>query len=142
LYGHQLAGFASEPGSSKNDEPFWRRQALDSALGLEHEPNRESNMTNINTSSFRHTCAAVLLSSISALSAQTVSFGSNETIELASGWIAIAQPSGFYGGCHRQPVRRQQRLQSDAGLRTAVWHRELASAGRGSVGLRTTGSAM
>jgi len=52
-------------------------------------------MTNITTSSFRHTCAAVLLSSITALHAQTLTFGSNETIELASGWIAIAQPSGF-----------------------------------------------
>lgn len=44
----------------------------------------------------RHTAAAaIVLSSIGSLSAQTVSFGSNETIELASGWIAIAQPSGF-----------------------------------------------
>ena len=43
----------------------------------------------------RHFASTMLLSSISLLSAQTISFGSNETIELASGWVAIAQPSGF-----------------------------------------------
>lgn len=52
-------------------------------------------MTNITTSFFRQSCATLLLSSITALSAQTLTFSSNETIELSSGWIAIAQPSGF-----------------------------------------------
>ena len=52
-------------------------------------------MNNTSNDLLRHTAAAILLSSIGSLTAQTVSFGSNETIELASGWVAIAQPSGF-----------------------------------------------
>ncbi len=38
---------------------------------------------------------AAALSSLPLLSAQTITFGSNESVELESGWVAFSQPSGF-----------------------------------------------
>lgn len=74
----------------------------------------------------------LLLTSLASLGAQVVSFDSNETIELESGWIAIAQPSGFSPAEQAQIMQMVNAKLQAAGISPGATHWPRASRTRSS----------